>query len=59
MNKCKNFIKSAMQTMQKEATTNSSIMETRARLLIIQYNFDVYKKNYYPAQMLILNDILL
>ena len=47
-----------MQTTQKEATTDCSIMEPRARLLSIQYNFDVYK-NYYPAQMLILNDILL
>ena len=59
MNKCKKFIKSTTQTTQKEAATDSSIMEPRARLLIVQYNFDVYKKNYYPAQMLILNDILL
>ena len=36
----KKFIESATQTTQKEATTDSSIMETRARLLIIQYNFD-------------------
>ena len=36
----KKFIKSTTQTTQKEATTDSSIMETRARLLIIQYNFD-------------------
>ena len=57
MNKCKKIIKSTTQTTQKEAATDSSIMEPRARLLIIQYNFDVYK-NYYPAQMLILNDIL-
>ena len=41
---CKKIIKSTTQTTQKEATTDSSIMETRARLLIIQYNFDVYKK---------------
>ena len=33
-------MESATQTTQKEATTDSSIMETRARLLIIQYNFD-------------------
>ena len=37
---CKKNIKSTTQTTQKEATTDSSIMETRARLLIIQYNFD-------------------
>ena len=49
-------MESATQTTQKEATTDSSIMEARARLLIIQYIFD---KIYYPAQMLILNDILL
>ena len=55
MNK-KKIIKSTTQTTQKEATTDSSIMDTRARLLIIQYNL---KKFYYPAQMLILNDILL
>ena len=38
---CKKNIKSTTQTTQKETTTDSSIMETRARLLIIQYNFDV------------------
>ena len=44
MNKCKKIIKSTTQTTQKEAATDSSIMEPRARLLIVQYNFDVYKK---------------
>ena len=53
------FFKSTTQTTQKEATTDCSIMKPRARSLSIQYNFDVYKKKYYPAQMLILNDILL
>ena len=39
----KNFIKSTTQPTQKEATTDCSLMEPRARLLSIQYNFDVRK----------------